>query len=147
MAKFLTSRSDYGLLLVTFLADQPREESFSIAEVSSHFNLPQAFLEQIARDLKRAHILISRRGRDGGYRLVRNPERVSVVEVIEALEGPLQAVSCQTDDCPAVAACFTRSFWLVFQKHLHRTLREVTVADLLAKSPHKLLPLTRSRDD
>ena len=143
MAKFLTSRSDYGLLLVTFLADQSSEESFSIAEISSHFKLPQAFLEQIARDLRRAHILISRRGRDGGYRLVQKPEFISVVEVVEALEGPIQTVSCQTEECPAAAACFTRGFWLVFQKHLHRTLREVTVADLLDKSPHKLLPLTR----
>lgn len=141
MLKLLTSRGDYGLLLTVFLADYSRFEPKSISEVASFFNLPQAFLEQIALDLRRAHLLSAKRGKDGGYFLTRDPNRISVIEVIEAAEGPLQITSCQSGECAASPNCLTQGFWLVLQKHLHKMLREITLADLAKQTPHKLLPI------
>ncbi|GMR19164.1 MAG: Rrf2 family transcriptional regulator [Patescibacteria group bacterium] len=142
MPKLLTTRGDYGLLLVTYLAREPREEPISLSEIASHFGLSQSFLEQIAADLRRARLIFARRGKDGGYFLVRDPSLISVIEVLEALEGPLQVVSCQDGTCLVSENCSTRDFWMVFQKYIHRTLREITVADLLDQSPHKLLSVT-----
>ena len=145
MPKLLTSRGDYGLLLMTFLANQPRGEPQPISGIASFFGLSRSFLEQIALDLRRSHLIAARRGRDGGYFLTRDPEMIGIIEVIEALEGPLQIVACHADDCVSCSRCFTRGFWQVFQKYLHKTLREITVADLLNKSPHKLLPLAQEK--
>lgn len=145
MPKLLTSRGDYGLLLMTFLANQPRGEPRPISEVASFFGLSRSFLEQIALDLRRSRLIAARRGRDGGYFLARDPEMIGIIEVIEVLEGPLQIVACHGDECTSCSRCFTRGFWQVFQKYLHKTLREITVADLLDKSPHKLLPLAREK--
>lgn len=142
MPKFLTSRGDYGLLLMIFLSNYSRSEPKSISEIASFFNLPQPFLEQIALDLRRAHLVSARRGKDGGYFLSRSPNRISVIEVIEAAEGPLQIVTCQGGECVSSPKCMTHGFWLVLQKHLHKTLREITLADLAKQSPHKLLPLS-----
>jgi Rrf2 family iron-sulfur cluster assembly transcriptional regulator len=142
MPKFLTSRGDYGLLLTIFLADYSGSDPKPISEIASFFNLPQAFLEQIALDLRRAHLVSAKRGKDGGYFLTREPNRISVIEVIEAAEGPLQIVTCQGGKCASSPKCTTHDFWLVLQKHIHKTLREITLADLVKQSPHKLLPLS-----
>lgn len=143
MPKLLTSRGDYGLLLMTYLARQPRREPQSLPEIAKALRLPQTFLEQIALDLRRAHLLAARRGKEGGYFLTRSPERISVIEVLETLEGPLQVVTCQGGKCSASSSCLTHGFWRVLQRYLHQTLRRITLTDLLTGSPHKLLPLAQ----
>jgi len=142
MPKLLTSRGDYGLLLMVDLAKSFGKEPKSLSEIATFYHLPQSFLEQIALDLRRGHLLAARRGKAGGYFLNRRPEMISVIEVLEALEGPLQVVSCQGGGCPAFPNCLTQEFWQVFQRHLHRTLRGITLADLVANRPHELLSLT-----
>ncbi|NIT04536.1 Rrf2 family transcriptional regulator [Candidatus Saccharibacteria bacterium] len=144
MPKLVTSRGDYGLLLMAFLSEKLVDGPQPISKAANYFHLPQPFLEQIALDLRRAHLLGSRRGKGGGYFLVRSPERISVIEVIEALEGPLHMVTCQLTDCVAAGECLTRDFWLILQRHLHKTLREVTLADLVTHAPHQLLPIAGS---
>jgi len=147
MPKLLTSRGDYGLLLMVFLAKNSRGGPISLSEVAFSSRLPQPFLEQIALDLRRAQLLAAKRGKHGGYLLTRRPEFISIVEVLEALEGPLQTVPCQDNKCVAPLGCLTRDFWAVFQRHLHKTLQRITLADLVAENPRKLLPITDDRFD
>ena len=145
MPRLLTSRGDYGLLLVVDLAKSWGENPRSISEIAHFYHLPVSFLEQIALGLKKAQLLLATRGKNGGYVLARHPRLISVVEVLEALEGPLQLVSCQGTTCPVEGSCLTQDFWQVLQRHLHRSLREVSVLDLLEKSPHQVFAANYGR--
>ena len=139
MPKLLTSRGDYGLLVIVDLAKNLGENPRPVSDIARLYRLSPSFLEQIALGLRKAGLITSLRGKNGGYILARRPESISVVEVLEALEGPLQLVSCQGGQCPVESSCLTQDFLMVFQRHVHRSLREISVADLLAKSPHQLL--------
>ena len=142
MPRLLTSRGDYGILLMASLATGPDSSPRSISEIAASCHLPQAFLEQIAFDLRKSQLLASQRGRHGGYSLTRKPEMISLVEILEVLEGPIRAVPCQDSQC-SISGCLTRGFWEVLQRHLHKTLQRITLADLVSGNPHKLLPLTQ----
>lgn len=139
MPKLLTSRGDYGLLLTADLAKSWGGGPKSISEIARFYHLPGPFLERIALELRNAHLLVSLRGKKGGYFLARHPGMISVVEVLEALEGPLQIVTCQGGQCPVEGSCLTQDFWMALQRHLHGSLRKVTLADLLERSPHQVL--------
>ena len=140
MARFLNLRSDYGILLLLSLANQSSEEHLSIANIARGLNISPSFLEQIAHRLKTAQLISAQRGRGGGYRLMQDPQFISVSSVIEALEGPIEAVACQGTSCAASPHCLTQHFWLFFQRYMHKTLREITIADLQNKKPYELLP-------
>ncbi|MEX0806262.1 MAG: Rrf2 family transcriptional regulator [Patescibacteria group bacterium] len=140
MPKLLTSRGDYGILLMASLAKDPDNRPRSLAEIASSCRLPQTFLEQIAFELRKAQLLGAQRGRNGGYRLSRRPEMISLVEILEVLEGPIRTVPCQDSQCTLIA-CPTRGFWEVLQRHLHKTLQRITLADLVSGNPHQLLPI------
>ena len=140
MPKLLTSRGDYGILLMASLANSSDNRPHSISEIAASCRLPQAFLEQIAFDLRKSQLLAAQRGRNGGYSLTRKPEMISLVEILEVLEGPIRTVPCQDSQC-SISSCPTRGFWEVLQRQLHKTLQRVTLADLVSGNPHKLLPL------
>src|SRR3990172_5694678 len=143
MAKFLSLRSDYGILLLLFLARQRDGEASSVSDISHHLRLSSAFLEQIAYRLRQSHFITASRGRKGGYRLFQDPSLISLSSVIEALDGPIEAVSCQSTGCAVSPYCATSHFWLFFQRYMHKTLREITLADLMNKSPQELLPIAK----
>lgn len=133
MAQLLTSRSNYGLLVLIELAKNYGQRTIALGTVASSQNLPLSYIEQLMPNLRKACLVVAERGRRGGYRLARPPEAISVVEVLEALEGPILAISCQGKSCPIQDSCATCGFWLAAQRGFHRLLRKVTIADLLAK--------------
>ncbi len=133
MAQLLSSRSNYGLMVLMELAKNCERRQLSLHSIASSQGLSLSYLEQIMPALRRARLVEAERGRGGGYRLARRPESISVVELLEVLEGPVQAIGCQGTGCPAGNLCSTCSFWLAVQRRLHRMLREVTIADLVAK--------------
>ncbi len=85
----LSKRSEYGLRAVIQLAAVFDEGFVQTRQISRRERLPNKFLESILRSLKSAGLLISKVGASGGYRLADRPERVSVGEVLVALEGEL----------------------------------------------------------
>jgi Rrf2 family cysteine metabolism transcriptional repressor len=140
MAQLLTTRSNYGLLILITLAENYGQGPLPLSAVASSQNLPLSYLEQLVPDLRRARLLVAERGRGGGYRLARSPDNISVVEILEVLDGPIHIISCQSRHCPSAGFCATCDFWLAVQRRFHRILREVTLADLLAKDRCYLLP-------
>lgn len=139
MANLLTTRSNYGLLILIALAENYGRGSLPLGAIASSQKLPLSYLEQLMPDLRKARLIVAERGRGGGYRLARSPDSISVVEALEAVEGPIRIISCQGRYCPSAGLCATCGFWLAVQRRFHRILREVTLADLLAKDRCYLL--------
>ena len=82
----LTRKAWYGLIAVKHLAEQPRQNSFSAKDLANSYGFPQEALAKILQGLARAGLLLSHHGIKGGYTLVRDPDQISVLDVIRASE-------------------------------------------------------------
>lgn len=127
MAVFaLNKKVDYGLSLLSWLAKHPGDR-VSLKQFSK-IGLPRAFTAQIARQLVTAKILSVKEGQGGGYSLATSPGKISVRQVLEALDGPVSLVNCSP--CPANKYCHQKNFMWQLTAMLHQTLAEKTLADL-----------------
>jgi Rrf2 family protein len=106
----------------------------SLAEVARSQGISQAYLEQIAIDLRRAGLLRSKRGAQGGYSLARAPEAMTAGDVIRALEGSILPVQCVAEQkcipCSLEEGCSARGIWEQVRDRLVETLDSITLADL-----------------
>src|SRR5262252_5778108 len=95
----LSKKSDYGLIALKHLA-QHNEESISAREIAAHYNIPAELLAKVLQRLARKGLLTSQQGINGGYVLAKDPANISIVDVVEALEGPISITPCERgDDC------------------------------------------------
>jgi Rrf2 family protein len=85
----LTSRSEYALLAVVYLARHESEANISVDTIAAAQGIPPKFLEQILLALKRAHLLRSTKGQHGGYHLAKPAKQISLAEIIRLFDGAL----------------------------------------------------------
>jgi len=85
----LTTRSEYALLAVVFIAREQAGGPVSIESIHDHYAISSKYLESLMRPLKNGRILKARRGSGGGYTLARQPDQISVAEIIRLMDGPL----------------------------------------------------------
>jgi Rrf2 family protein len=128
----LTSKAKYALRAMLDLAEHGRERPAFIADIATRQDIPRRFLENILIDLRREGLVVSHRGKNGGYALARAPETISFAEIIRCIDGPLALAPCvsltayrRCDDCVDEAVCAIR-----------QTLLEVrdSTADILEKT-------------
>jgi len=119
---------------MTELARRFEQGPMSLAEVSRNQDISLDYLEQIAADLRRAGLLESRRGAQGGYHLARSPQTITAGDVIRALEGSILPVECVADPrctpCEREDSCTARGVWETVRDRLVETLDGITLADL-----------------
>ena len=108
----LSNRSRYALRAMIHLAGLPGGGPATIADIADAAAAPRKFLEAILLDLRRQHLLVSKRGRAGGYMLAAPAGAISFADVIRALEGPLALAPCASrtaygpcETCPDVETC------------------------------------------
>ncbi len=132
----LSKRGDYVVRSALCLARAyPSGEHRKIREVVAEMGVPHTFASQILAELVRAGLATSRAGRDGGYRLARPPEDISVVEVVEAGEGALQADRCALGEGPCRwdAVCPLHETWRDATSALRAALATTSLAALAAE--------------
>jgi Rrf2 family protein len=111
--------------------------------------IPQNFLENILTELRRAGIIRTRRGAEGGYQLARPADEVSVAEVLRAVEGPLAAVQGVRPDQLSYGGAAERlpEVWVALRASLRDVLEHVTLADIArGRLPSAVKERTRSKD-
>jgi len=105
----LTKRTEYGLIALVHLADAAltgRDGAFvSVREIAEHYPVPKRLLAEVLKDLARAELVESARGKDGGYTLRRQPDQITLAEVVAALEGRPSISSCETDHSSTGSNC------------------------------------------
>lgn len=149
----LSKRGDYVMRSAISLARAYEEGAQrKIREVVAETGLPRTFASQILADLVRAGLATSKAGREGGYRLSRSPEQISVLEVVESAEGPLHAERCALGEGPCrwEAVCPLHETWsqaiVVFRDLLSRTtLAEVAARDRAIEAGTYVVPLDSHR--
>ena len=140
----VSTRGEYGVRAMVALARQYGRGPMSIASVSRASAIPTAYLEQLIGPLRRAGLVESKRGAQGGYQLTRPPDLVRVGEVYRVMEGPVAPMECVSEDeseqtCPLIDGCETRPVWLKMRDAIADTLDSMTLADLIAQSPRRRL--------
>jgi Rrf2 family protein len=144
----VSAKADYGVrALVELAGSGATEESPAKGEaLAAAQAIPMRFLENILGELRVHGLVHSRRGSDGGYWLARDPDDVTLAEIIRAVEGPLATVRGESPDeieylGDAVAL---RDVWLALRANVRQVLESVTVADVVAgELPEPLRALAR----
>ena len=126
----ISKKEDYAVLLMCALSQNERPW-VSLDAVAKRYHLPLPFLQQIARNLKRAGLLNSREGAAGGYALTREPKDIALADVLEAMSGKLKLTQCTTNiACPIEAHCVTRAPWQKLHSVVQNVFRGISLADL-----------------
>jgi Rrf2 family protein len=126
----VSTKTEYGLRALIRIAKASDE--LSIAEIASLEGISPKYLEGIASLLKSAGLILSQRGKHGGYRLARGAELISLREVIRALEGDVTPVRCAhgAAACGHSPSCASKRFWEGLKKVVDDYLEDTSLADL-----------------
>ncbi|MHB8893055.1 MAG: RrF2 family transcriptional regulator, partial [Candidatus Limnocylindrales bacterium] len=128
----LTKRGDYAVRAMLALTRGSGNGLLSARRISNAMGIPVRFLPQVLADLQRAGLVEASAGRSGGYRMARNPASVSLLEVIEAVEGDSRRRSCvlRGGPCGVDGNCDVHDIFLEGQEALRGTFARSTLADL-----------------
>ncbi len=129
----LSTRGRYGIHAMYDLAEHYGSGPQSIKLIAERQGIPEAYLEQLIAILRREGLVISNRGAQGGYRLVRPPAEITVGEVLRALEGGLNLVDCllEEDSCGKSCACPSRIVWMKIRDGLNNIVDGISLQDMI----------------
>ena len=132
----ITRQADYAVRAVLYLARAGNTERSATSAIAKEQNIPPSFLAKIISQLSIAGLLHTSRGARGGVTLAREPKEISLLEVVEAIDGPIQLNECVTNEgvCSFEADCPIRSVWCDAQSELVGRLRKTNFADLMIQN-------------
>ncbi len=130
----LSTKARYAVRALVDLGAHENGTPLQIKDIAARENLSVRYLENLFTLLRSANILKSSKGKNGGFLLARNPEDITIREIIEVVEGDLAVVSCviMPDSCDKALNCTTRKVWNKMSKALINTLNSITLAELIA---------------
>jgi Rrf2 family protein len=130
----ISAKADYAVRAAVELAAAAGEKPVTAEAIATAQGIPLNFLENILGELRHAGIVRSHRGAEGGFRLARAPEQVTVADIIRAVEGPLASVrgGPPEDASYAGAAETLPRVWIAVRANLRKVVEHVTVADIAA---------------
>ncbi|OLC06331.1 MAG: hypothetical protein AUH42_05920 [Gemmatimonadetes bacterium 13_1_40CM_70_11] len=136
----VTTWAEYGLIVSLSLAKRAGEGPVAARALAGQERLPHDYVEQILLRLRRAGLVDSVRGAKGGYRLAREPEAISVKDVIEASEHVTFEVNCDLhpvdpERCSPDSSCSIRPVWRLLEQRINELLAGVSLADLMHDEP------------
>ena len=141
----VTKLTDYATVVLTVLAARP-ETVMSAVDLADQAGLESPTVSKLLKPLAQAGLVEGFRGTNGGYRLARPAAAISLVEIIEAMEGPLAMTECSLHDgqCGISAKCGVRTNWLRINDVVANALRSVTLAQMLGDA--RAAPLSTEAD-
>src|SRR5438477_5143590 len=138
----VSRKIDYGLRAMIHLAGLPPGKIASLQDLATTLHIPREFLAKILKILTAKGLVRSARGPHGGYQLARPARDLSFLEVIEAVEGPVQLNVCldHKDRCDVSAGCTMYHVWKVGQDRMLEVYRRTSMAEL-AQEPEAPMPI------
>ena len=133
----LSKKTKYGLKALAYIARQENNNPVQIATISTEENISHKYLESILLSLRKAGFLGSKKGKGGGYYMLKAPSEVLMTDVIRVLEGPIAMLACvslnfyeKCDDCPDENACSVHKLMIQVRDNTLQVLRNNTLADI-----------------
>lgn len=128
----ITREGDYGIRSILYLSRQPFKKISFVNEISEEYKIPRSFLAKILQKLVRANLVRSYRGVKGGFSLAKQAREISMLDVIEAIEGKTCLNVCLMDKkkCGFSKQCPVSPVWAVMQKRFMNMLKKVNFEEL-----------------
>jgi Rrf2 family protein len=136
----ITRKIEYGLRAAIFLASVPLGQVVPFREIARCMDVPQDFMAKILKTLVARKLVRSTRGAQGGYTLARQPAEITMLDVIEAVEGPVTMNVCldSHDACKLSGACTMYGVWKLGQERMLEVYRAATLDKLAMSSIHPI---------
>ena len=132
----ISTKGRYALRVMVDLAEHQAAGRIPLKEIADRQGVSEKYLENILATLVRAGLLSGMRGKGGGYRLTRDPDKYTAGEILRLTEGSLAPVSCLeggNNGCERAGECRTIGMWRELDELISNYLDGITVADLVAK--------------
>lgn len=128
----LTRKGDYAIRGIVYLAGKPLDKVCLLSEIAAAVDVPPTFLAKIFQQFSKIGLVKSFRGTGGGFLLGRPPENISLLEVVEAVEGPIIPNRCVVtpSDCDRSDYCTVHPVWQRVQEEVRDVLAGVTLKEL-----------------
>ena len=110
----ISTKGRYALRVMIDLAEHKDQKRIPLKDIAERQQISKKYLEIIVRDLVSSGMISGASGKNGGYKLMRDPDEYSVGEIIETMEGslsPVACLACQENDCPRAEDCQTLPMW------------------------------------
>ena len=132
----ITQKAKYALRALTVLAEADADEPVMISDIAAQQKIPKKFLEQILLDLKHHGVVASRRGKQGGYLLLKPAHTITFGEILRIIDGPIAPLPClsltayrRCDDCDGEQNCQIRHVFAKVADATRKVLFSTTIAD------------------
>lgn len=134
----LSTKGRYGLRALIDLAVHCEREAVPISSVAARQGISESYLEQLFGKMRKAGLIVSERGAQGGYRLAKPAEEISVGDILRALEGNLDAVECpglkEEAGCEGADFCVTKYVWQRINESITEAVDEIRLDQLVQES-------------
>jgi FeS assembly SUF system regulator len=136
----ITRQTDYGILLLSHLAGRPLDEVHTAKDAARSSSIPLPMASKILKALAKAGLLASHRGVKGGYSLAIAADRISIADVIQALEGPIGITECSFNPggCEQEPSCPVRTNWQRISVAVRDALDRIPLSDMAVPHSHGL---------
>lgn len=124
-------KTEYGMIMMSVLAKKGKGALVSV-RMMQEYGLPRSFLVKIAKELIQAKLISAKEGRGGGYSLARDPETITLKEVVEAMDGQVATASCLihgSKKCPVAARCPHRQMMRVLSEEIGAVLSKYKLSE------------------
>jgi Rrf2 family transcriptional regulator, cysteine metabolism repressor len=136
----ISTRGEYGVRAVLDIALHSKEGPVTLKSISGRQEISEPYLEQLVGGLRKAGLVTSTRGAQGGYVLGREPSQITIGDLMRVLEGPIAPVDCVNEEagesggCSNAHRCATRVLWKKLRDSMTEVLDSTTLADLIETS-------------
>jgi Rrf2 family protein len=132
----LTRAADYGVRVMVHLASRDEHGRSLLSELAEATGAPESFLSKVLQALARAHLISSQRGKSGGFAILPSGRAASMLQVIEAIDGPICLNVCLVSgmQCERSLWCPAHPVWARAQEALLRVLADASIADLASRA-------------
>jgi Rrf2 family protein len=130
--KLLTRDTDYAVRALSLIA-RNKVEITSVSDLTLALSIPRPFLRKILQVLQKKGVLVSFKGKGGGFQLAMPPDQIYLTDIMEAFQGPMKLSEClfRKKICPHVRSCLLKSKIDAIQKYVSQELRNLTLSQLL----------------
>ncbi len=134
----ISTKGHYGLRSLIDVALNQAQGPVTLNDIAKRQSISVKYLWQVLNPLKTSGFLKVTRGINGGYVLARQPDKITMLDVLTALEGPISILKCLTQEeaCPRARSCVARTVWADVNRVVEKALADTTLAKLLRECAH-----------
>ena len=129
----ISTKGRYGLRILIDLATHDPAKPRLLRDIAESQQISEKYISRLVLDLRRAKLIRSVRGVNGGFHLVKQPEEITLLEIMETMEGPISVVDCvySPAKCRRHELCPTRDIWVRLNDDIRASMRRITLEDIL----------------